>query len=98
MNAYVAYQDTRMTVLALAIHLVGFLAPALLTGCLLWVMARGWRYGRKGRRVLLWLCLAGAAVLVAGLIGFGRDGKIATYAAMVLAQGTIAWWWRGRSV
>ena len=85
-----------MTVLALAIHLAGFLAPALLTGLFLWVMARGWRSGQKGRRFLLWLCLAGVAVLVAGLIGFGRDGKMATYAALVLAQGSLVFWWRAR--
>jgi hypothetical protein len=34
-------------------------------------------------------------VLLAGLVFFGRDGKMATYAALVLAQGTLAWRFRG---
>ena len=31
-------------------------------------------------------------VLLAGLVFFGRDGKMATYAALVAVQGTLAWW------
>jgi hypothetical protein len=33
-------------------------------------------------------------VLLAGLVWFGRDGKLATYAAMVALQGTLCAWWR----
>ena len=36
------------------------------------------------------------AVLLAGLVVFGRDGKMLTYTALVLAQGSLAWWVRGR--
>jgi hypothetical protein len=36
--------------------------------------------------------LASAAVLVAGLVLGGRDGLIATYAAMVLACAATLWW------
>ena len=39
---------------------------------------------------------AGVLVLLGGLILFGRDGKMFTYAALVLAQGTLAWWMRAR--
>ena len=39
--------------------------------------------------------LAGVVVLVAGLALFGRDGRMLTYAALVLAQGSLAWWLRG---
>jgi hypothetical protein len=35
-------------------------------------------------------------VLLAGLIVFGRDAKMFTYAALVLAQGSLVWWVRGR--
>ena len=47
-------------------------------------------------RALLWLVLAGVLVLLAGLVLLGRDGKMATYAALVLVQGGLAaWFWRG---
>jgi hypothetical protein len=39
--------------------------------------------------------LVGMVVLLAGLVYFGRDGKMATYAVLVLAQGTLAWRFRG---
>lgn len=44
----------------------------------------------------LWLWSGGAAALAAigGLAWYGRDGKMATYGAMVLAC-TLALWWRG---
>lgn len=81
-----------MTVLALAMHLAGLLAPALVTGLLLWLAAGLWRSGRRGRIGLGLLVLAGAAVLLAGLAYFGRDGKIATYGALVFVQGSLVWW------
>ena len=34
---------------------------------------------------------AGLAVLAAGLWFFGRDGKMATYAALVIVMGTSQW-------
>ena len=42
------------------------------------------------------LTAAGLLVLVAGLWWFGRDGKMATYAALVVAMGALGWWLRGR--
>lgn len=88
-----------MTPLSVLAHLAGFVAPALGVGLLLWSGLRIRRKGRPGfgastQLVVLWA--AGVAVLLAGLVFFGRDGKIATYAALVLAQGTLAWWLRGR--
>ncbi|MDO8903313.1 hypothetical protein [Hydrogenophaga sp.] len=85
-----------MTVIAAVLHLAGFLAPAFVTGSLLWLAAGLWRAGRRRRLSLGLLVLAGAAVLFAGLAYFGRDGKIATYAALVLVQGTLVWWLRRR--
>jgi hypothetical protein len=88
-----------MTPLSVLAHLAGFVAPALGVGLLLWAGLRIRRKGRPGfgaSAQLLVLCAAGAAVLLAGVVFFGRDGKIATYAALVLVQGTLAWWLRGR--
>ena len=36
------------------------------------------------------------AVLLVGLVVFGRDGKMLTYTALVLVTGTLAWWNRSR--
>jgi len=91
-----------MTFFSAIFHLMGLLAPALGLGGLLW-LGLLWRRGRRGRRKsagkpwrqLGWLVLVGTAVLLAGLVFFGRDGKMATYAALVLAQGTLAWRFRG---
>jgi hypothetical protein len=88
-----------MTLLSVLAHLAGFVAPALGVGLLLWVGLRIRRKGRPGvgsTMQLTALSVAGVAVLLIGLAYFGRDGKIATYAALVLVQGTLAWWLRGR--
>jgi len=89
-----------MTFFALLGHFANFVAPALVMAALLWL---GPRIGR-GKRPVRWrpsaemavLAGSGVVVLVAGLIIFGRDGKMFTYAALVLAQGTLAWWMRAR--
>jgi lipopolysaccharide export LptBFGC system permease protein LptF len=76
-------------------HLAGFIAPALVVALILWGVPRLRRAGRgsPGARLEgLMLLVAGVAVLLGGLVLFGRDGKIATYAALVVVQGTVAWW------
>lgn len=89
-----------MTLLALLGHLLNFIVPALGMALLLWGLPRLWSKARSGRWAprteLLALSLLGVAVLLAGLVVFGRDGKMFTYAALVLAQGTLAWWVRSR--
>jgi hypothetical protein len=88
-----------MTPLSVLAHLAGFVAPALGVGLLLWAGLRIRRKGRPGfgsAMQLSLLCVTGVVVMLAGLVFFDRDGKIATYAALVLAQGTLAWWLRGR--
>lgn len=89
-----------MTFLALIGHLLNFIAPAVGVALLLWGAPRLWPKGRKGRwaarRELLVLIGLGSAVLLAGLIVFGRDAKMFSYAALVLAQGSLVWWVRGR--
>ncbi|WBY00850.1 hypothetical protein PE066_15465 [Ramlibacter tataouinensis] len=74
------------------VHLTSFLAPALFLGLALPLASRLLLPGR-GR---FWLqaglvALAAAAVLAGGLWWFGRDGKMATYAAAVLAAASTQW-------
>ena len=89
-----------MTFLALIGHLLNFVAPAAVVALLLWGLPRLWPRSRKSRwaarRELPVLFALGVAVLLAGLIVFGRDGKMLSYASLVLAQGSLVWWLRGR--
>ena len=43
-------------------------------------------------RLMAWSSGAAAAITVAGLVIGGRDGRMATYAAMVLASAAALWW------
>jgi hypothetical protein len=89
-----------MTFLALIGHLLNFAAPAVGVAVLLWGLPRLWPKARAGRwaarKELVVLCGLGVVVLLAGLVVFGRDAKMLSYAALVLAQGSLAWWVRGR--
>ncbi|HZY18970.1 MAG TPA: hypothetical protein VFE82_10845 [Ramlibacter sp.] len=76
-------------------HLGGFLAPAAFLALLLPLLARLMLRATAGRSAL-WLqamlvFLAGSAVLAAGLWWFGRDGKMVTYGALVLAAASMQW-------
>ncbi len=88
-----------MTFSASIFHLLGLLAPALGLAVLLWLGLMLRRRQRKSTsepaRQLGWLVVVGVVVLMAGLAFFGRDAKMATYAALVVAQGTLAWRFRG---
>lgn len=80
--------------LSLADHLLSFLAPALGVALGVAVLAR--LFFREVRARGWWVTLAanffaGAAMLVLGLWYFGHDGKMATYAALVLAVATSQW-------
>ena len=79
-------------------HLLNFAAPALGLGLLTTALAKLlYRRELKGvawRPLLVWSVSAGMAVLVAGLLVFGRDGRMATYGALVVAT-ALALWWRG---
>jgi hypothetical protein len=89
-----------MTLMGLLAHLAGFVAPALVVALMLCLMPRIRRSGRQGSRRwisdLAWLWLAGVLVLLAGLLYFDRDGKMATYAVLVLVQGSLGWWLQRR--
>jgi hypothetical protein len=77
-------------------HLLNFFAPALGVGLLAPALAKLlWRRELKSARwsrLLLWCGSSCAVVLLAGLVFFGRDGKVATYAAMVAACALSLWW------
>lgn len=78
------------------IHLANFLLPALGVGAWGALLAKLlWRRELKGvswLRLAGWATGAGAIVLMAGLVYFGHDGKMATYGAMVLASALALSW------
>jgi hypothetical protein len=77
-------------------HLLNFFAPAVGVALATALMAKlVWRRELAAvswRQLVLWGCGAGAAALVAGLLTFGHDGKIATYAVLVAATALSQWW------
>ncbi|MCC7151821.1 MAG: hypothetical protein IT501_07435 [Rubrivivax sp.] len=71
-------------------HLLDLFSMAMLLGVIastgVWLRrSRGARDARLWRRLALAACGAAAAATLAGLALFGRDGRMATYLAMVLA-------------
>ncbi len=89
-----------MNFLDLIWHLLNFVAPPLLLGAISAAAAK--LLWRGPLRTTPWLTLGGQAAAasllacVAGLVITGRDGKMVTYAAMVLAC-AASLWWRTRS-
>jgi hypothetical protein len=81
--------------LDLLIHLLNFAAPALVVAVLVASCARFLMPGPLG--VVSWWgsfainSIAGLAVSAAGLWHYGVDGKMATYAALVVAVGSSQW-------
>jgi hypothetical protein len=77
-------------------HLLGLFLPALATGALAATAAKAlWRTDLRGApwlRLALWAGGAGSLALVGGLVVFGRDGRMLSYAAMVLAAALALWW------
>jgi len=78
------------------IHLGNLFMPALVVGALSAALAKllWWRslQGVRWLRLALWACVACAIATVIGLVVFGRDGKMATYGAMVLASALALMW------
>jgi hypothetical protein len=79
-------------------HLLNLFLPALGTGALAAGTAKLlWRRELRGvswRRLAAPAVLACAIVTLAGLLVFGRDGRMATYGVMVAAC-AVTLWWRG---
>ena len=77
-----------MSPLTQLLHLLSLIAPALVVGALLALLAPLLRFGARGRRS--WLrqaalnALAGTLALLGGLWYFGHDAKMATYVAMLV--------------
>ncbi|MBB3177389.1 hypothetical protein [Variovorax sp. Sphag1AA] len=76
-------------------HLLNFIAPAFAVGFLCALLGR---VGQRpaGKRLAWWAqgavnFVVGVVVLAAGLFFFGQDGRMATYAALVVACGTSQW-------
>lgn len=79
-------------------HLLNFLLPALAVAAIAAGLAKGlWRRELatvRWRRLWEGAALANLAVLLLGLLLFGRDGRMSVYLSMV-AVTALALWWRG---
>jgi hypothetical protein len=77
-------------------HLLNFVAPALGVAALATLLAKLlWRRALQAvpfRPLFTWAAGVGVGVLVAGLVLFERDGKMATYAALVASTAGVLWW------
>jgi hypothetical protein len=77
-------------------HLLNFLAPAIGVGVLTPLLAKiVWWRGLQGAgwRRLMGLCTAVSALTwVVALVVFGRDGRMASYGALVGANAVSMWW------
>ncbi len=77
------------------IHLLSFMAPALVVAGLVALGARVFMSGRAG--LLAWWVqfalnsIAGVVVLGVGFWHYGVDGKMGTYAALVAAVAACQW-------
>ena len=83
-------------------HICNFFAPSLGVGAIAAILAK--LLWRRALAAVPWLRLAGGAaaamavVSVLGLVAFEHDGKMVTYAAMVVVCAIVLWWmgFRGR--
>ncbi len=76
-------------------HVANFFLPAVAVGAIASLLAKGlWRSELRGiawLRLFGWSATVSAAALVVGLIAFGHDGRMATYAAMVAGCALALW-------
>ena len=88
-----------MTAYLLTDHLLNLVAPAAVVALLLVLLASFFSRFSGAKRPAAQSIWARAAiifivnmlVLIAGLVLFGNDGKMATYAALVLAAAVCQW-------
>jgi hypothetical protein len=80
-------------------HVLGFVMPAAFVATTLAALSRFFKQNRPiagsfiARSAILFIVCVG--VLVAGLLITGRDGKMLTYLAMVVAAATTQWFLSG---
>lgn len=85
-----------MGVLDVLWHVGNLFLPALALGALAAALAK--LVWRRELAAVAWSRLAGpacaacAAMVLGGLVLWGRDGRMATYAAMVAACALMLWW------
>ena len=93
-----------MTAYLLTNHILNFLAPAAFATLLLVLLAQVFSRFFKLKVIAAYTICAQAAIifivntalLIAGLVLFKNDGKMATYAAMVLGSALCQWvMWQG---
>ena len=84
-----------MDSLSLIVHLANFSAPALFMAAWMWLLARVmWRHQSmhfKPWHQFVLNSFAGIAVLLAGLLLGGQDGKMLTYASLVVVIASLQW-------
>jgi len=77
-------------------HLLNFFAPAVGVALIASGLAKLlWRRELGGvawRWLALWAATGAALALLAGLVVFGRDGRMATYALLVAVVAVTLWW------
>lgn len=77
-------------------HLANLIAPGLGLGLISAALAKLlWRRELAAvpwRRLATWAVSASTVVLLAGLVISGRDGRMGTYGAMVMACAAALWW------
>ena len=77
-------------------HLLNFIGPALGVALIATALAKlSWRRELAAvswRRLVGWATCAGVMALTAGLMVFGRDGTMLTYAVLVMASALALWW------
>ena len=88
-----------MTAYLLTDHLLNFVAPAAVVALVLVLSCYSFRYFFKSKksetqspiRQVAIIFVANVFILMAGLIFFGNDGKMATYAALVAGSALCQW-------
>ena len=79
-------------------HVISFFYPAVAVGCIAAALAKVvWRAELRKvswRRLAVAAAAAGALALIAGLVAFGRDGRMVTY-GLLCAAAAVALWWVG---
>ena len=85
-----------MSPIDILLHLANLLLPAVGVGLIAPALAKLlWRRELAGvayGRLALRCSGAGAVVVVAGLVVLGRDGRMATYLALVVVAAVALWW------